>query len=191
VRALDAGFQVVEIHAAHGYLLHEFYSPLSNRRTDDYGGSFENRTRMVREVVSAVREVWPDRYPLLLRISASDWAEGGWTVEDSVELATMVRPLGVDMVDCSSGGMVPHARIKVAPGYQVPFAEQVKRESGAMAAAVGMITDPAQANEIIQRGQADMVLLARQFLGEPYWPVRAAKELGVKLEVRPQYQRAF
>ena len=190
-RALDAGFQLVEIHAAHGYLLHEFYSPLSNQRTDEYGGSFGNRTRMVREVVQAVRRNWPERLPLFLRISATDWTEGGWTVEDSVALAQSVKPLGVDLIDCSSGANVPHVRIPVAPGYQVPLADRVRREAEIMTAAVGMLTEPAQANDVIETGKADLVLLARAFLRDPYWPIHAAKQLGVQVQVVAQYLRAF
>jgi 2,4-dienoyl-CoA reductase-like NADH-dependent reductase (Old Yellow Enzyme family) len=190
-RVLDAGGQIIEIHAAHGYLLHSFLSPLSNHRDDRYGGSFENRTRIVREVVSAVRQVWPDSLPLFIRISATDWVDGGWTGEDSVALAMQLKPLGVDVVDCSSGGNVARATIPTGPGYQVRFAEQVKREAGIFTAAVGMITDARQAEEIVSSGQADLVLLARQFLRDPYWPLTAAKELGTEPPVPVQYLRAF
>lgn len=191
VRALTAGFEVIEIHAAHGYLAHEFLSPLSNQRQDEYGGSFENRTRFVREVASAIREVWPDRLPLFIRISATDWADGGWDADQSVELSRNIKGMGVDLVDCSSGGMVPHAKIPVGPGYQVPFAEGIRKEAGIATGAVGMITEPAQANEIIEKGQADVVLLARQMLRDPYWPIHAAQALGLKPVLPDQYARAF
>ena len=181
----------MEIHAAHGYLLHSFLSPLSNKRTDEYGGSFENRTRALREVVQAVRGAWPERLPLCVRISATDWADGGWDADQSVALAQQLKGLGVDLIDCSSGGAVPHARIPVAPGYQVQFAERVGREANVPTAAVGMITEPQQANEIITSGQADMVLLAREFLREPYWPMKAAAQLGFDLAPPVQYARAF
>jgi len=189
-RALAVGFEVAEIHAAHGYLLHEFLSPLSNHRTDRYGGSYDNRIRMVCETVAAVRSVWPDTLPLVLRVSATDWVDGGWTIGETVELARRVAELGVDMVDCSSGGNTPTAPIPVRPGYQVPFAARVRREAGVMSAAVGLITEAAQANEIVAAGQADIVLLARQELRDPYWPLRAARELGVEVEWPLQYQRA-
>ena len=189
-RALDAGFQVVEIHAAHGYLLHEFLSPLSNHRTDRYGGSLENRTRIVREVVEAVRRVWPDRLPLFLRISCTDWTEGGWDLPQTVELARMVRSLGVDVIDCSSGGNVATARIPAGPGYQVPFAEGIRRDAAIATAAVGMITSPAQAETVIRSGQADLVLLARELLRDPQFPLRAARELGVEGPWPRQYLRA-
>lgn len=190
-RALTAGAKIVEIHAAHGYLIHEFLSPLSNKRTDEYGGSFDNRTRVAREIVESVRRVWPEGYPLLVRISASDWVEGGWDVEQSTELAKQLHSLGVDMFDCSSGGAVPNAKIKTGPGYQVPFSEHIRREAQIPTAAVGMITEPAQANEIITAGRADMVFLARELLREPYWPLKAAAELGHKLQAPVQYGRAF
>jgi 2,4-dienoyl-CoA reductase-like NADH-dependent reductase (Old Yellow Enzyme family) len=189
-RALDAGFQIVEIHGAHGYLIHEFLSPLSNARTDAYGGSFENRTRFLREIIEAVRDVWPEHLPLFLRISATDWTEGGWDIEQSVELARMVAPLGVDLIDCSSGGNVAKARIPLGPGYQVPFAERVRRDSGVPTGAVGLITEAKQADEIIRTGKADMVLLAREELRDPYFPLRAAKALGVDIPWPRQYQRA-
>ncbi len=190
-RSLEAGFEVVEIHAAHGYLIHQFLSPLSNERTDDYGVTFESRTRLLREVVSAVREVWPERLPLFLRISATDWVEGGWTIEDSVELARMVMSLGVDVIDCSSGGIVPDATIPLGPGYQVPFAEKIKRDAGVATGAVGLITEPAQAQKIVQTGRADLVLIAREMLRDPYWPRRAAKELGASITPPKQYARAW
>ncbi len=190
-RALTAGAKVIEIHAAHGYLLHEFFSPLSNERTDGYGGSFENRTRIAREVVQAVRALWPERLPLLVRISATDWVHGGWDIDQSVELARQLKPLGVDMFDCSSGGTVPNAKIPLAPGYQVPFAERIRRETDMPTAAVGMITTPEQANELITNGRADMVFMAREFLREPYWPLKAAAQLGAELNPPVQYGRAF
>ncbi len=189
-RALEAGFEVAEIHAAHGYLLHEFLSPLSNHRTDRYGGGFDNRIRMVCETVAAVRSVWPDTLPLVLRVSATDWVDGGWTIDETVELARHVVELGVDMVDCSSGGNTPTAPIPVGPGYQVPFAERVRNEAGVMSAAVGLITDAAQADEVVASGQADIVLLARQELRDPYWPLHAARELGVEVARPVQYERA-
>lgn len=189
-RALKAGFQLLEIHGAHGYLLHEFLSPLANQRTDKYGGPPENRTRLVREVVTAVRSVWPSGLPLFLRISATDWVEGGWDAEQSVELAKQVAPLGVDLIDCSSGGVVPNAKIPVGPGYQVPFAERIRREAGVMTGAVGMITDSAQADAIVGGGKADVVLLAREFLREPYWPMHAAQNLGQEVAWPAQYLRA-
>ncbi|MEJ2215441.1 MAG: NADH:flavin oxidoreductase/NADH oxidase [Gemmatimonadota bacterium] len=189
-RSLEAGFRVAEIHGAHGYLIHEFLSPLTNQRTDAYGGSFENRTRLAREVVTAVREVWPEELPLFLRISATDWIEGGWDIAQSVELARAVGSLGVDVVDCSSGGLVPGAKIPVGPGYQVPFARDVRQQAGVATATVGMITEPRQAEEILQRGDADLIVMARQYLREPYWPLRAARELGVDLEWPAQYRRA-
>lgn len=189
-RALTAGFEVIEIHAAHGYLVHEFLSPLSNQRTDGYGGSFDNRVRLLCEVAQAVRGSWPSNLPLFVRISATDWADGGWDIEQSIELARRLAPLGVDLVDCSSGGLVPGVRIPVAPGYQVGFAARVRRESGVASGAVGMITEPGQANEIIASGQADIVLLARQLLREPYWPLRAARELGATPAWPAQYLRA-
>ena len=189
-RSAEAGFQVVEIHAAHGYLLHEFLSPLSNQRTDGYGGNFANRTRIVREVVEEVRRHWPESHPLFVRVSATDWTEGGWDVAQTTELARMLRPMGVDLFDCSSGGNVPKAQIPVGPGYQVPFAEQIRRDAGIPTATVGMITEAAQANAIVQSGQADMVLLAREMLRDPYWPLHAAQQLGQKATWPAQYLRA-
>jgi 2,4-dienoyl-CoA reductase-like NADH-dependent reductase (Old Yellow Enzyme family) len=189
-RALEAGFRVVEVHAAHGYLLNEFMSPLSNQRTGRYGGSFENRVRLTREVVAAVREVWPEMLPLFVRISASDWAEGGWDVDDSVHLASLLRDDGADLIDCSSGGLVPNAKIEIGPGYQVGFAERVRRDGGIPTAAVGLITDPEQADDIIRSGQADMVLLARELLRQPRWPLLAAHRLGTRGDWPKQYERA-
>jgi 2,4-dienoyl-CoA reductase-like NADH-dependent reductase (Old Yellow Enzyme family) len=190
-RSLEAGAKVVEIHAAHGYLLNSFLSPLSNKRKDEYGGSFENRTRLLCEVTQAIRRVWPEKYPLLVRISATDWVEGGWTPNDSVALAKKLGSLGVDLIDCSTGGNVPDAAIPVGPGYQVPFAARVRADAGIRTAAVGMITEPKQADQIIRNGQADVVLMAREFLRDPYWPLHAAKELGQKTAAPPQYGRAF
>ena len=190
-RALRAGFQVVEIHAAHGYLIHQFLSPLSNHRTDQYGGTFDNRIRLALEVTEAVRGVWPSGLPLLLRISATDWVEGGWDIGESVELARRVKPLGVDLIDCSSGGASPAQKVQLAPGYQAPFAARIRQESGVMTGAVGLITTAQQADEIIRTGQADMVLLAREFLRDPYFPLHAAKALGVEMKAPEQYARAF
>ncbi|HEV2136536.1 MAG TPA: NADH:flavin oxidoreductase/NADH oxidase [Terracidiphilus sp.] len=189
-RALEAGFDVVEIHAAHGYLLHEFLSPLANQRADNYGGSFENRTRLALKVAEAVRDAWPADLPLFVRISAKDWAEGGWDVDESVELARRLRAVGVDVVDVSSGGLVPHAKIQIGPGYQVPFAARVRREAGIATAAVGLITEPAQADAIVANGEADLVLLARQMLRDPYWPLHAAAALGEEASWPVQYMRA-
>ncbi|PRY54656.1 2,4-dienoyl-CoA reductase-like NADH-dependent reductase (Old Yellow Enzyme family) [Arcticibacter pallidicorallinus] len=189
-RALEAGFKVLEIHAAHGYLLHEFLSPLSNFRSDEYGGSFENRIRLLVEVIEAVRKVWPDELPLFVRISATDWVEGGWTSEDSVRLASVLKEKGVDVIDCSTGGNVPNAEIPAGPNYQVPFAENVKRESGMMTGAVGIITSAQQAEDILQNGQADFVLLAREMLRDPYFPMHAAQQLGVDIKWPLQYERA-
>jgi 2,4-dienoyl-CoA reductase-like NADH-dependent reductase (Old Yellow Enzyme family) len=189
-RALTAGFDLVEIHAAHGYLLHEFYSPLSNQRTDLYGGSFENRTRLLLQVVDAVRALWPAHLPLFVRISASDWTEGGWTIDDSVQLSRLMREHGVDLIDCSSGGNVAHAKIPVAPGYQVDFAARIRKEAAIPTAAVGMITEPTQANGIIDQGQADLVFMAREMLRDPYWPVHAAAALSESASWPQQYLRA-
>ncbi len=190
VRALAAGFKVVEVHAAHGYLLHEFLSPISNHRTDNYGGSFKNRVRFVREVVQDVRGIWPDDLPLFVRVSASDWTEGGWTIEDSVQLSALLKQDGVDLIDCSSGGNVQKATIPVEPNYQVPFAEQIKRETGLPTGAVGLITTPEQAEAILNAGQADLIFLARELLRDPYFPLRAARELDEDIVWPVQYQRA-
>lgn len=189
-RALGAGFRVVELHAAHGYLLHEFLSPLSNRRDDAYGGSFENRTRLVREVVTAIRGVWPEGLPLFVRISATDWVEGGWDIEQSVELARELKPLGADFIDCSSGGNAAHAKIPIGPGYQAPFAERIRRDAGILTGAVGLITEPSQAEQMVASGQADAVLLARELLRDPYFPLRAARELSQEIAWPAQYLRA-
>lgn len=191
MRALIAGARVVEIHAAHGYLLHSFLSPLSNQRSDEYGGSFANRTRFLCATVAAVRQAWPEKYPLFVRISSSDWTEGGWTGEDSVALAQKLKSLGVDLIDCSSGGDVPNATIPIGPGYQVRFAAQIRREAEIATGAVGMITRPEQADQIVRLGQADLVLMAREFLRHPYWPLNAAGPLHQKQDAPPQYGRAF
>jgi len=188
--ALAAGFEVVEVHAAHGYLIQQFLSPLVNTRTDRYGGSFENRTRLCLEIVEGVRAVWPERLPLFVRISATDWAPGGWDLDQSVELSRLLRQRGVDLVDCSSGGAVPYARIEIGPRYQVPFAERIRREAGIATGAVGLITTATEANDIILHGQADCVLLAREMLRDPYFPLRAARELGHPLPWARQYLRA-
>jgi 2,4-dienoyl-CoA reductase-like NADH-dependent reductase (Old Yellow Enzyme family) len=189
-RARDAGAKIIEIHSAHGYLLHEFLSPLSNFRTDGYGGSFENRTRALREVVQAVRQVWPDGYPLFVRISATDWIEGGWAIEDSVALAAQLQPLGVDLIDCSSGGVVPNAPIFAGAGFQVPFAERIRKDTGILTGGVGMITSPEQADHIIRTEQADIVFLAREMLRDPYFALRAADELRQAGPWPKQYVRA-
>lgn len=189
-RAVAAGFDVVEIHAAHGYLIHEFFSPLVNTRTDQYGGSFDNRVRLCLEVVDAVRAEWPDRLPVLVRISCSDWKEGGWDIEQSVELARRLRGRGVDLVDCSSGGAVHDAQVPLGPGYQVPFAERIRRDAGVATGAVGLITEAVQADGIISNGQADCVLIARELLRDPYWPLHAAQTLGYPVPWPSQYLRA-
>jgi 2,4-dienoyl-CoA reductase-like NADH-dependent reductase (Old Yellow Enzyme family) len=189
-RAHAAGFRLLEVHAAHGYLLHQFLSPLVNRRADRWGGAFENRVRLTIAVVRAVRASWPAELPLWVRISATDWAEGGWDLAQSVRLARLLRDAGVDLVDCSSGGAVHHQKIELGPGYQVPFAERIRREAAIATGAVGLITEARQADAIVRAGQADVVLLARQELRDPYWPLHAARELGVDLEWPPQYRRA-
>jgi 2,4-dienoyl-CoA reductase-like NADH-dependent reductase (Old Yellow Enzyme family) len=189
-RARRAGFRVIELHAAHGYLLHEFLSPLSNHRTDAYGGPFERRARLALEVAEAVRAEWPDDRPLFVRLSATDWVDGGWDEAQTVELARLLAARGVDLVDCSTGGLVPGATIPVAPGYQVRFAERVRREAGVATGAVGLITTPEQADAVVREGHADLVLLARQLLRDPHWPLRAAKALGVEARWPVQYERA-
>jgi 2,4-dienoyl-CoA reductase-like NADH-dependent reductase (Old Yellow Enzyme family) len=189
-RSLQAGFDLVEVHAAHGYLLHEFLSPLSNTRTDAYGGDLAGRMRLVLEVVEDVRAAWPQDRPLVLRISASDWVEGGWTVEDSVALAKEAAARGVDLVDCSSGGNSADQAVTVGPGYQVPFAAQVRRDAGVATGAVGLLTDPAQAEQVLAEGSADVVLLARELLRDPHWPLRAAEALGADVTWPVQYERA-
>jgi len=190
-RALTAGFEWLELHAAHGYLFSEFLSPLVNQRTDKYGGSFENRVRFLLDTTRAVRQVWPEKLPLAVRISAIDWKEGGWDIEQSIALAKLLKAEGVDLMDCSSGGVVPDAKIIVKPGYQVPFAEQIRHGANIATAAVGFITEPKQAEDIVRNGQADVVLLARQMLVDPYWPAHAAKALGCKLPPPNQYARAW
>jgi 2,4-dienoyl-CoA reductase-like NADH-dependent reductase (Old Yellow Enzyme family) len=189
-RACQVGFRVIEIHAAHGYLIHEFLSPLSNQRKDAYGGSFENRTRILREIVAAVRGPWPEGAPLFVRISATDWIDGGWDIQQSVELALQLKELGADLIDCSSGGNFPHAKIPVGPGYQTQFAEQIRKEANMLTGAVGMITSPIQAEHIIVTGQADAVIIARELLRDPYWPLRAARELEQSISWPIQYLRA-
>jgi len=189
-RALAAGFKIVEIHAAHGYLLHEFLSPISNQRTDHYGGSFENRIHLLTEVIESVREVWPEEYPLFARISATDWIEEGWTDTDSVALAKVIKEKGVDLIDCSSGGNLSNVKISVEPGYQVPFAARIKKESGILTGAVGMITTVQQCEFILKTEEADLIFLAREFLRNPYFPLHAAKESGVDVNWPVQYERA-
>lgn len=189
-RALQAGFKVLEIHAAHGYLLHEFLSPLSNQRTDEYGGPYENRTRLLKETVQTAQTVWPENLPLFVRISATDWVEGGWDEHQSVKLSAELKALGVDLIDTSSGALVPYAKIPSGPNYQVPFSEKIRQDARIATAAVGLITKPQQADDIIQQGQADMVFLARELLRDPYWPLHAAHELGVNMPWPNQYERA-
>ncbi|HEY0433239.1 MAG TPA: oxidoreductase, partial [Chitinophagaceae bacterium] len=190
VRALQAGFQLLEIHAAHGYLINEFLSPLSNHRMDQYGGDFDNRVRFLFEIVDAVRSVVPAEVPLFVRISCSEWVDGGWAMEDSIRLVESLKTKGVDLIDCSSGGNSASQRISVGPMYQVPFAEKIKQETGIMTGAVGLITTAEQSESILQAGQADLVILARQFLRDPYFPLHAAKQLGVDVPWPPQYERA-
>jgi len=190
-RARRAGFRFLEIHAAHGYLLHQFLSPLVNRRADAWGGPFENRARLALEVARAVRAAWPEELPLWARISARDWAPGGWDLDEAVRLAGLLRDAGVDLVDTSSAGAVAHQQVALAPGYQVPFAERVRREACVRTGAVGLITEPAQAEAIVRGGQADVVLLGRALLRDPYWPLRAAVDLGVDGPWPPQYRRGM
>jgi 2,4-dienoyl-CoA reductase-like NADH-dependent reductase (Old Yellow Enzyme family) len=189
-RSLQAGYLVLEVHAAHGYLIHEFLSPLSNHRTDEYGGSFENRTRLAREVVTEVRKHWPDHLPLFIRISATDWKKGGWDLDQSVELAKQLKPLAVDLVDCSSAALVPDQEIVPGPGFQVPFAERIRREAGIMTGAVGLIETREQVDEILANNRADLVLMAREFLRDTYWPLHAAMETKQKVSWPVQYHRA-
>lgn len=189
-RSLEADFKVVEIHAAHGYLIHEFLSPISNQRTDHYGGSFENRIRLLLEVTVAVREIWPLDLPLFVRISATEWTDGGWSIDDSVKLVNILKGMDVDVIDCSTGGNVAGVNIPVSPGYQVPFSEEIRSKTGMLTGAVGLITEAKQAEEILQDGKADLIILARQLLRDPYFPLHAAKELGVDLEWAKQYDRA-
>jgi 2,4-dienoyl-CoA reductase-like NADH-dependent reductase (Old Yellow Enzyme family) len=190
-RVLAAGFEILEIHAAHGYLLHQFLSPLSNTRTDEYGGKFENRVHIVEQVVRTVREVWPQRLPLFVRVSATDWKEGGWDLAQTIELARHLKPLGVDLMDVSSGGAVPGVKIPLGPGYQTGFAEAIRKEAGIATGAVGMISEAVQAETILATEQADLVFLARELLRDPYWPRRAAKALDVKIKAPLQYERAW
>lgn len=190
-RAVRAGFDVIEIHAAHGYLIHEFLSPLVNTRTDDWGGSFENRTRLLLEVTRAVRGVMPDTAPLLARVSCSDWTDGGWSIDDVVRLAPVLRDAGVDLIDCSSGGIIPGVSIPAVPGYQAPFARRVRQDGGVASGAVGLITEAGPADALVRDGSADLVFLARELLRDPYWPLRAARLLGHEAPVPPQYQRAW
>lgn len=190
-RALEAGFKVIEIHAAHGYLLHEFLSPLSNQRSDSYGGSFDNRIRFLCEVVQAVRNIMPDQIPLWVRISATDWVSDGWDIDQSVALSDKLKSLGVDLIDCSSGAIVPGEKVPIGAGYQTPFAERIRREAGIATGAVGLITSAQQADHIIRTGQADVVLLAREMLRDPYWAMRAAKELRQPVPTPVQYDRAW
>jgi 2,4-dienoyl-CoA reductase-like NADH-dependent reductase (Old Yellow Enzyme family) len=188
--AIEAGFRTLELHFAHGYLVHEFLSPLCNARDDEYGGSLENRMRLALRIAEEVRRRWPEELPLFVRISATDWAEGGWDIVQSVELAKRLRAVGVDLIDCSSGGAVAHAKIEIGPGYQVPFARAIRHEAGVATGAVGWITEPEQANAIVRDGSADAVLMARAFLRDPYWPLHAAKALGADVEWPVQYERA-
>lgn len=190
IRAREAGFKVIEIHAAHGYLLNEFLSPASNFRNDEYGGSFDNRIRVLLEVIKAIKENWPEEFPLFARISVSEWSDMGWTPDDSVKLARVLKENGVDLIDCSSGGNVYKAKVEIGPMYQVPFAEKVRKESGIMTGAVGLITTPQQCEEILQSGKADMIFLARQMLRDPYFPLHAAMELNVDVKWPEQYERA-
>jgi 2,4-dienoyl-CoA reductase-like NADH-dependent reductase (Old Yellow Enzyme family) len=189
--AVGAGFLAIEIHGAHGYLLHEFLSPLSNLRTDEYGGSLENRSRLLRQVVEVVRRAMPEGLPLFVRISATDWVEGGWDIDESVELARMLGRLGVDLIDASSGGLSAAQQVKLGPGYQVPFAERIRREANICTAAVGLITEATYADAIVREGKADAVLIARASLRNPYWPLQAAKQLGSEVKIPFQYQRAW
>ena len=190
LRALQAGYKLIEIHAAHGYLIHQFLSPLSNHRTDEFGGSFENRTRLLLEVVKAVQTVWPQNLPLFVRISATDWAEGGWNIDEAIQLSAILKTKGVDLMDCSSGGLVSYAKIPFGPGYQVAFAECIKKEAGILTGAVGMITEARQAEDILDKGEADLILIARESLREPYFALNAAKVLGDDIEWPLQYIRA-
>jgi 2,4-dienoyl-CoA reductase-like NADH-dependent reductase (Old Yellow Enzyme family) len=189
-RAEAAGYKIIEIHAAHGYLLHEFLSPLSNTREDNYGGSFENRIRLLLETIHVIQENWPADLPIFVRISATDWAEHGWDLDQSVKLSGLLKNAGVDLVDCSSGGLVPHAKIPISPGYQVPFSERIKNDAGILTAAVGLITTAQQAEEILIKNQADLILLAREFLRDPYFPLHAAQALGEDIQWPMQYERA-
>ncbi len=188
--ARQAGFEVLELHFAHGYLVHEFLSPLSNQRKDAYGGTLDNRMRLALAAAESVRRQWPEEFPLFARISATDWSPGGWDLPDSIALAGRLKALGVDLIDCSSGGMVPHAKIPLGPGYQTPFSEAVRREAKILTGAVGLITEPSQAEDILAQGKADAVFLARELLRDPYWPLHAAKALGADVPWPKQYERA-
>lgn len=190
LRSVEVGYDVIEIHAAHGYLIHEFLSPLSNQRNDNYGGSFENRSRFLLQIIKAVKEVWLNDKPLFVRISASDWAEGGWSIDDSIKLAVVLKQTGVDVIDCSSGGAVKHQKITVGPGYQVPFSDRIRNEAKILTGAVGMIDNSKQAEEILTSGKADLILMAREFLRDPYFPLHAAKQLGDEIKWPIQYERA-
>ena len=189
-RSLAAGVEWLELHFAHGYLAHEFLSPLANQRTDQYGGSFDNRIRFALETTRAVRTVWPDKFPLAARLSCTDWVAGGWDIEQSIKLSRRLKSAGVDLIDCSSGAIVPDVKIPVGPGFQVPFAERIRKEAGIATAAVGFITQPAEADEVIRTAKADLVLLARELLRDPYWPAHAAKVLGTKDKLPPPLQYA-
>lgn len=189
-RALQAGYKLIEIHAAHGYLIHQFFSPLSNNRTDNYGGSFENRIRLLLEIIQAVQTVWPENLPLFVRISATDWAEGGWDIEQSVALSAILKDMNVDLIDCSSGGLASYAKVPFGPGYQVPFAERIKKETGILTGAVGLITEVKQAEEILKKNQADLILIARASLRDPYFALHAAKTLEEDISWPIQYHRA-
>ncbi len=189
-RAIEAGFQVAEIHMAHGYLLHQFLSPLSNLRRDEYGGELKSRMKLPIEAAKAVRETWPSDFPVFVRISSTDWLEGGWDLSQSIVLATELKKIGIDLVDCSSGGVAPGAKIPIAPGYQVKFADEIKKQTGIMTGAIGLITDAAQAENILITGQADVVIMAREFLRDPYFPLHAAKILGDDPQYPVQYSRA-
>ncbi len=189
-RALEAGYRVIEIHAAHGYLIHQFFSPLSNFRTDHYGGRFENRIRLLLEIIGSVKSVWPDNLPLFVRISATDYVEGGWNLDEAVHLAAILKMVGVDLIDCSSGGMVPYAKIPFAPGYQIPFAARIKKEAEILTGTVGLITEPKHAEEILDNGEADLILLGRESLREPYFALKAASDLKAEIEWPLQYLRA-
>lgn len=189
-RALKAGYKVIDIHAAHGYLVHQFLSPLSNQRTDSYGGSFENRIHLLLEIVDAVRSVWPSNLPLFVRLSATDWAEGGWNIDESVKLASILKHKGVDLIDTSAGGMVHNAKVTADPGFMVPYAEQIRKESGILTSAVGLITQAQQAEDILQKDQADLILIARESLRNPNFALNAAKQLGDEIEWPNQYLRA-
>ena len=188
--SLQAGFEVLEIHMAHGYLFHQFLSPLTNQRSDRYGGSFENRLRFSLQTARAVRKIWPDSFPFFIRISCTDWVENGWDLSQSIELCGQLKKIGVDLIDCSSGGLVPDAPIPAGPGFQTPFSAAIRQQVGMPTGAVGLITEQAQAEQIISTGQADAVLLARQFLRDPYWPLHAAEALGASIHWPPQYERA-